>query len=80
MSKFDNVLGEVIDLSDSIEELNAVSLDDLLNEINWGVFIMIKWCPVMGNVIHLSDSDIAELDKCTYEDLLKELTEGSPKW
>lgn len=40
---------------------------------------MIKWCPVMGNVIHLSDSDIAELDKCTYEDLLKELTEGSPK-
>lgn len=33
MSKFDNVLGEVIDLSDSIEELNAVSLDDLLNEI-----------------------------------------------
>lgn len=34
MSKFDNVLGEVIDLSDSIEELNAVSLDDLLNEIN----------------------------------------------
>lgn len=40
---------------------------------------MIKWCPIMGNVIHLTDSDIAELDELTYEDLLKEMTEGSPK-
>lgn len=34
MSIFDSVLGEVIDLSDSIEDLDAVSLDELLNNIN----------------------------------------------
>lgn len=33
MSKFDQALGEVIDLSGELEELSAMSLDDILNEI-----------------------------------------------
>lgn len=34
MLKFDDVLGEVVDLSDSLTELYSVSLEDLLISLN----------------------------------------------
>lgn len=34
MLKFDDVLGEVVDLSDSLTELDSVSLEDLLISLN----------------------------------------------
>lgn len=36
MIKFDNVLGHVVDISDSLEELVNVSADDLLAELLMG--------------------------------------------
>lgn len=33
MSKFDNVLGEVIDLTEVVDELSELSLEDILKEI-----------------------------------------------
>lgn len=33
MIKFDDVLGEIVDVSEAVSELDAVSLDDLVKEI-----------------------------------------------
>lgn len=40
---------------------------------------MIKWCPIMGNVIHITEEQIAELDELSYEDILNEIFEGCPR-
>lgn len=40
---------------------------------------MNKWSPLLGNIIYISEAEIAELDELSYEDILSELVEGCPK-